>query len=87
MEFQKLLTARMTVLGLSLSNLIFFGERSLVPALKQYIIHYHEERNHQGKSNVLLFPSFSHNPQRKDTTIECRERLNGMPKYYYRKAA
>jgi putative transposase len=40
-----------------LAKLILFGERSLKRALYQYEIHYHQERNHQGKNNVLLFPS------------------------------
>ena len=39
-----------------LSQLILFGEASLKRALQQYLIHYHEERNHQGKNNKLLFP-------------------------------
>ncbi len=34
-----------------LSRLILFGESSLRRALQQYIVHYHEERNHQGKDN------------------------------------
>jgi NNP family nitrate/nitrite transporter-like MFS transporter len=38
-----------------LSKLILFGERSLRRALSEYVAHYHAERNHQGKSNVLLF--------------------------------
>ena len=36
--------------------MILFGERSLRRALKEYVEHYHAERNHQGKGNVLLFP-------------------------------
>jgi hypothetical protein len=39
-----------------LSKLILFGERSLRRAMREYVAHYHAERNHQGKSNVLLFP-------------------------------
>ena len=39
-----------------LSKLILFGERSLQRALQQYVVHYHEERNHQGKENLILFP-------------------------------
>jgi putative transposase len=39
-----------------LSKLILFGERSLRRALDQYLAHFHAERNHQGKSNILLFP-------------------------------
>ena len=41
-----------------LSKLILFGERSLRRALSEYVAHYHAERNHQGKSNILLFPRF-----------------------------
>jgi transposase InsO family protein len=40
-----------------LSHLILFGERSLRKALIQFQQHYDEERNHQGKNNVLLFPA------------------------------
>ena len=39
-----------------LSKIILFGERSLRRALSEYVEHYHAERNHQGKGNVLLFP-------------------------------
>ena len=40
-----------------LSKLILFGEASLRRALNEYIEHHHFERNHQGKGNLLLFPS------------------------------
>jgi putative transposase len=39
-----------------LSKVILFGERSLRRALSNYVDHFHAERNHQGKGNVLLFP-------------------------------
>ena len=39
-----------------LSKVILFGERSLRRALGEYVEHYHAERNHQGKRNLLLFP-------------------------------
>jgi putative transposase len=39
-----------------LSKVILFGERSLRRALSNYVDHFHGERNHQGKGNVLLFP-------------------------------
>ena len=67
-----------------LSNLILFGEASLRRALREYVTHYHTERNHQGKSNVLLFPS---GPKGRDGAIHSRERLGGLLKYYYREAA
>ena len=39
-----------------LSKLILFGEGSLRRAVTEFIEHFHAERNHQGKGNVLLFP-------------------------------
>src|SRR6266478_1486280 len=44
-----------------LSRLILFGEASLRHALAEYVEHFHHERNHQGKGNVLLFPAVSQN--------------------------
>ena len=70
-----------------LSNLIFFGEASLKRALTDYVDHYHEERNHQGIGNLIPFPSPDFNPEAIENPIECRERLGGMLKYYYTKAA
>jgi putative transposase len=70
----------------ALSRLILFGEASLRHALYEYVDHYHHERNHQGKGNVLLFPSSSHN-EAHEGPIQCRERLGGMLKYYEREAA
>jgi len=74
-----------SVKGECLKRLIFFGEESLRKALSEYIIHYHEERNHQGKGNLLLFP----NPKLvfNQGKIKCRKRLNGILKYYYRSVA
>ena len=39
-----------------LSKLILVGEASLRRGLSEFIEHYHCERNHQGKDNLLLFP-------------------------------
>jgi transposase InsO family protein len=69
-----------------LSRLTLFGEASLRHALTQYVEHFHSERNHQGKSNVLLFPAVSQAPAC-EGPIQCRERLGGLLKYYERKAA
>ncbi len=70
----------------ALSRTILFVERSLRHVLGEYVSHYHEERPHQGKSNVILFPSVQAKPG-SDSPIECRERLGGHLKYYHRKAA
>ena len=37
-----------------LSKLVLFGEKSLRHALREYVVYYHHERNHQGKENLLL---------------------------------
>ena len=68
-----------------LSKLILFGVGSLRRALENYLPHYHEERNHQGKSNVLLFPQKMTSCP--DAAVECYERLGGLLRYYHRKAA
>ena len=70
-----------------LSKLILFGETSLRRALREYLIHYHAERNHQGKSNVLLFPTATKAMNRVDGSVICKERLGGLLKYYHREAA
>ncbi len=54
-----------------LSNLILFGEGSLRRALTQFQEHYHSERNHQGKGNVLLFPRADELPKSSGSSIEC----------------
>jgi transposase InsO family protein len=69
-----------------LSRLILFGEASLRHALTQYVEHFHHERNHQGKGNVLLFPTVSQDAERAGP-IQCRERLGGLLKYYMCEAA
>jgi len=76
-----------------LSKLILFGEASLTMALREYLLHYHRERNHQGKGNVLLFPSGQPKSDDESKPIEmmgevkCRRRLGGLLKYYHREAA
>jgi putative transposase len=69
-----------------LSRLILFGESSLRRASQQYLVHYHEERNHQGRDNRILFPSRLETG-RKMGAVRCRERLGGLLKYYEKEAA
>jgi transposase InsO family protein len=69
-----------------LSRLILFGEASLRHALTQYVEHFHHERNHQGKDNVLLFPTVNQDST-PEGAIRCRERLGGLLKYYECEAA
>jgi transposase InsO family protein len=66
-----------------LSKLILFGEHSLRRVVSEFLEHYHQERNHQGKDNQLLFPA----PETSSRgAIRCRERLGGLLKYYSRAA-
>jgi len=69
-----------------LFHLILFGERSLRKALTQFQEHYHAERNHQGKNNVLLFPAPARLAPGRRRGMRCRERLGGLLRYYSRAA-
>ncbi|MCP4401594.1 MAG: transposase family protein, partial [bacterium] len=66
-----------------LSKLILFGEASLRRSLSEYLVHFHAERNHQGKDNVLLFPTAMKSMNRVDGAVGCKERLGGVLKYYH----
>jgi putative transposase len=68
-----------------LSKVILFGERSLQRAPTSYVDHFHAERNHQGKGNVLLFPRL--NDRQREGPVRYRERLGGLLRYYHREAA
>jgi putative transposase len=51
--------------------------------LREYVGHYHAERNHQGLANNIIDPSNSQGTGR----IVRNRRLGGMLNYYYREAA
>jgi putative transposase len=70
----------------ALSRLILFGEHSLRSAVNEYVAHYHAERPHQGKGNVVLFPAVRQDDERAGP-IHCHERLGGLLKYYDHEAA
>jgi transposase InsO family protein len=69
----------------ALARVLFFGENALRQAVEQFLIHYHTERAHQGLDHRILEPG----PEvgRQAGEMVCRERMGGMLKYYYRKAA
>ena len=58
----------------SLSKVVLFGEGSLRRALGEYVEHYHAERNHQGKGNILLFPRRANIHH--ERPVQCRERAD-----------
>ena len=66
---------------------VLAGETSLRRALRDYLVHYHTERNHQGKDNVLLFPAATDALSQGGSLVGCKERLGGLLKHYHREAA
>ena len=69
----------------SVRRLILFGEDSLRRTVRDFLAHYHGERNHQGLENKILEPGTEVGG--KEGRIACRQRLGGLLRYYYRKAA
>src|ERR1019366_5576426 len=68
-----------------LRHIIPLGERHLHAVLRDFVEHYHAERNHQGLGNVIPFPSRdSASPVGR---IDRRERLGGVLSFYERSAA
>ena len=60
-------------------------ERHLRAVVREFVEHYHAERNHQGLANIIPFPSRdSASPLGR---IRRRERLGGVLSFYVRNAA
>jgi transposase InsO family protein len=68
-----------------LDRLGFFGEGMLRHAVREFVVHYHRERNHQGLGNRLI--EAGSEVGWATGTVGCRERLGGLLRYYYRDAA
>jgi putative transposase len=62
------------------------GELSLRRVITEFLVHYHQERNHQGQENRLLFSVPVAKKRDSQSVIGCRERLGGLLKYYNRAA-
>ena len=67
-----------------LGQVIPLGEAHLRRAVREYVEHYHEERNHQGIGNRRIRGSTDQRGL--SGPIECRERLGGILRYYKRPA-
>jgi transposase InsO family protein len=67
-----------------LDRVIVLGERHLRQAIRQFMAHYHRERNHQGLENELIetSPTLEGGGRR----IYRRPRLGGLLNYYVRAA-
>jgi hypothetical protein len=73
-----------------LAHFVIFGEKHLHYISTQFLKHYHFERPHQGRGNVPLSVADPDNGpplQFPNGEIECRERLGGLLRHYYRAAA
>lgn len=65
-----------------LGRMILFGESSLRRAIREFIEHYHLERNRQGIGNELIDGA----PCTAGGEVQRRERLGGLLSYYDRAA-
>jgi transposase InsO family protein len=68
-----------------LEQMILFGESSLRNAIREFVTHYHLERNHQGLDNRLIMTAQT--AVQGPGGLRKRQRLGGMLNYYYREAA
>jgi putative transposase len=68
-----------------LRHIIPLGERHLRTVVRDFVEHYHAERNHQGLDNVIPFPAPA--SQAVGCRIFRRERLGGILSFYHRNAA
>ena len=64
-----------------LSRVMMFGEKHLRHLIKEFMIHYHSERNHQGINNELIEPG-----KQGTGEIQRKERLGGLLNFYHRAA-
>jgi putative transposase len=65
-------------------RMILFGEDALRIVVREFVAHYHGERNHQGIGNLLIFPELGFADRA--GPVRCRSRLGGMLNYYDRAA-
>ena len=68
-----------------LERLVPLGESHLRLLVREYVAHYHGERNHQGLGNRLL--QRAPPPVRSGTDVQRRVRLGGLLSFYHREAA
>ena len=68
-----------------LNKIISLGEKHLRLAIKEYMEHYHGERNHQGLGSRIIHGDES--VGKSDGVVKTRSRLGGFINYYYREAA
>jgi transposase InsO family protein len=67
-----------------LGKLVLLGENHLRTAVREYVTHYHTERNHQGLEGRLIEPPANASGA---GSIMSRERIGGLLRFYHRQAA
>jgi putative transposase len=73
-----------SIKGECLGKLVLLGENHLRTAVRDYVAHYHTERNHQGLDGRLIASPASDSGA---GPIVCRERIGGLLRFYHRQAA
>jgi len=68
-----------------LDRMVFFGVTALRRAVEEFVIHYNQERNHQGLADQLIRREVPGFPV--GGNICQRKRLGGLLNYYFREAA
>jgi putative transposase len=68
-----------------LDHIIPLGESHLRLVLREYLEHYHLERNHQGLDNELIAPRDG--PANDNAEVVRKQRLGGLLSFYERRAA
>lgn len=71
----------------TLSQHILFGDRHLRYVLSEMLMHYNQERHHQGLGGKLIRPVIANDNIDAGGEIQCHERLGGLLKFYSRIAA
>ena len=68
-----------------LSRVVQLSERHLNLLVREYVEHYHRERNHQGLGNELM--NGAPKSANAEGKVRRRKRVGGLLNYYYREAA
>lgn len=68
-----------------LNHIVPLGETHLRRVLREYLEHYHLERNHQGLDNALIQPRAG--PANDNGEVLRKQRLGGLLSFYERRAA
>jgi hypothetical protein len=66
-----------------LDRLIWFGEASLRKTIRDFVLHYREERNQRQRQSLVSSSWMSNVPPHGN--VRCRQRFSGLLKYYTEK--